>query len=104
MILYNVTTKILPEVHEEWLQWMNTVHVPDVMKTGYFTGFRLCKLDKHDDDDEELTYVFQYTTNTREDLNRYLNEHAPALREDVVKKFKDKFFAFRTVMEVMSEG
>ena len=104
MILYNVTSNILPEIHDEWLQWMQTVHVPDVMQTGYFTSFRLCKLDKHDADDEELTYVFQYTANDREDLNRYITDHAPALREDVIKKFKDKFIAFRTIMEVVSEG
>jgi len=104
MILYNVTTKILPDVHEEWLQWMQTVHVVDVMNTGCFQSYRLSRLDKQDEQEEEFTYVFQYTAATREDLERYVNDFAPALRDDVLKKYKDKFIAFRTVMELVSEG
>ncbi len=37
MIIYNVTVKIDNDVVAEWLNWMQTVHIPDVMQTGYFT-------------------------------------------------------------------
>jgi hypothetical protein len=54
MILYNVTTKVLPHIHDEWLHWMQTSHVPDVMKTGYFKSYKMCKLDKVEEDDVHL--------------------------------------------------
>jgi hypothetical protein len=34
-------------------------------------------------------------------LNVYLEKYAPALREEVNQLFKDRFVAFRTVMEVL---
>ena len=104
MILYNVTTNILPDVHDEWLHWMKTVHVPDVMSTGHFSTYRMCKLDKMEEEDDAITYVFQYTAASRNELENYFNNHASRLREDVVKKFADKFIAFRTVMELVDEG
>ena len=36
MILYNVTVKIAKAVHDDWLEWMKTVHIPDVLKTNLF--------------------------------------------------------------------
>ena len=35
-IIYNVTVNIDDSVHDEWLEWMQTQHIPDVMSTGYF--------------------------------------------------------------------
>ena len=104
MILYNVTTKVLPHIHDEWLHWLQTSHVIDVMKTGYFKGYKMCKLDKVEEDDDAITYVFQYTAASRANLEAYFNNHAVKLREDAVKKFGNNFIAFRTVMELVQEG
>jgi hypothetical protein len=34
MILYNVTVSVDPEIHDEWLAWMKSKHIPDVLATG----------------------------------------------------------------------
>ena len=37
MIIYNVTVSLVDQtIHEEWLNWMKTKHIPDVMNTGCF--------------------------------------------------------------------
>jgi hypothetical protein len=41
MILYNVTVKIEADAQEDWLQWMKSTHIPDVMDTGLFLGYRI---------------------------------------------------------------
>ncbi len=44
MIIYNVTINIDESVHDEWLQWMQTKHIKDVLNTGCFTSARLVKV------------------------------------------------------------
>ena len=36
MILYNVTVSIDVKKADEWLHWMRTKHIPDVMATSCF--------------------------------------------------------------------
>jgi hypothetical protein len=100
MILYNVSNKVERSTEQEWLDFMKNTHIPEVMATGHFTGYRICRLlDQPDDDDP--TYVIQYECASLHKLNHYQLHNAPALREDLNKRFKDKYVAFRTVMEVL---
>jgi hypothetical protein len=102
--LYNVTIKIESSIEQEWLKWMIESHVPDVMNTGFFDSYRICKLDIVDEEDTEPAYVFQYICSSRERLDNYFTNHAPKLRDDVFKKFGNQFFAFRTTMEVIHQS
>ena len=102
MIVYNVTTNIDESIHKKWLQWMQTKHINDVLATGKFTSARLVKVLV----DEEMgghTYAVQYTTDSKETLDRYYAEDAPRLREEGLRLFADKMLAFRTELEVMHD-
>ena len=44
MIIYNVTVKIDHSVHQEWLDWMKNNHIQDVIKTGHFVDYKICKI------------------------------------------------------------
>ena len=99
MIIYNVTVNVDDSIHDEWLSWMRTVHINDVLNTGMFTNCRLCKI--LSDDDTGTTYSFQYTCDNMEKYEKYRDEFAPALREQVTEKFGNKFVAFRTLLEVI---
>jgi Domain of unknown function (DUF4286) len=99
MIIYNVTVNIENDVREEWLNWMKTVHVPDVMNTGYFLESKVCKVLV--DEEQGTTYSFQYTCSSMEDLKEYQRLHAPRLQKDVADKYANKFVAFRTILEVV---
>jgi antibiotic biosynthesis monooxygenase (ABM) superfamily enzyme len=100
MLVYNVTIKILRGKEEEWLQWMTSKHIPDVMSTGFFLSSQICRLlDQPEGDDP--TYVIQYRCESKEKLDHYLENFSPALREEHNQRYKDQFVAFRTVMEVI---
>ncbi|MBL4654799.1 MAG: DUF4286 family protein [Bacteroidia bacterium] len=101
MIIYNVTVKIDNSVHDEWLQWMKEVHIPDVMTTGLFIDSKICKVII--DDDEGGTYSIQYTCNSMDDYNKYQEDFAAKLQEEHTTKYKGKFAAFRTIMVVSKE-
>ena len=99
MFIYNVTVNIADDVHAEWLNWMKTVHMPDVMKTGYFIDSQILKVLYVDD--EGHTYSIQYKFLEMEDIEKYQKEFAPKLQADHSEKFKDKYSAFRTLLQIV---
>ncbi len=101
MILYNVTVKIENDITEEWLHWMKTVHIPDVMATNCFTENKIMRMLSPPTDEQGTTFAFQYFCKDMETLQRYWREFAPTLQSDHSERYKGKFVAFRTVMEVV---
>ena len=101
MIIYNVTTQIDSSVHDEWLEWMKLIHIPEVMHTGCFIEYRILKV-LADEETGGNTYSFQYTCKTMNNFREYEKHYAPKIRADYNAKYKDKFVAFRTLLEVVS--
>ncbi len=99
MILYNVTVKVDQNAESDWLKYMKK-HIQDVLNTGCFTGYRMSRL-LDQPENEDPTFIIQYECESKAILNIYLEKHAPALRDEVNQLFKDRFVAFRTVMEVL---
>lgn len=101
MIIYNVTVSIDPTIHEEWLSWMLSKHIPDVMRTGCFLENKVLRL-QQTDESEGITYAFQYTLNSIQDLEHYQSNYASQLQAEHSERYRDKFVAFRTVLEVVA--
>ena len=102
MILYNVTINIHESVHDQWMQWMQEKHIGEVLATGKFSAARMVKV-LVEEDMGGITYSIQYTTDSKETLQRYYDEDAPRLREEGLQLFGDKMLAFRTELELISE-
>ncbi|MGB0368553.1 MAG: DUF4286 family protein [Flavobacteriales bacterium] len=100
MIIYNVTVSINHDVHDEWVQWMKTVHIPDVMATGFFLENRFARVLLADEADG-VSYSVQYMCKNMADLQIYQGSHAQRLQADVKEKYDGKFAAFRTVLELV---
>jgi len=100
MYIYNVTINI--DVHDEWLKWMKTQHIPKVLETGKFFKAKMC-LVMVQEDMGGVTYSIQYTTDSLETLHAYYKENEAILRQEGLDLFKDKFVAFRTELKVISE-
>jgi Domain of unknown function (DUF4286) len=98
MILYNVTIGIDKEIENEWVIWMKSQHIPDVMNTRIFVGYKFYKVLTHEED-ASPSYCVQYFVPSIEEFNEYLNLHAPKLIEEHRLKFKDRHVAFRTLLE-----
>ena len=102
MILYNVTINIHESVHDQWMDWMQNKHIQEVLATGKFSSARMVKVLV----EEEMggtTYSIQYSTDSKETLQKYYDEDAPRLREEGNQLFGDKMLAFRTELELISE-
>jgi hypothetical protein len=101
LLIYNVTTKIDWSIHEAWVKWMKEKHLPEVMESGCFTDLRFVRL-LETDETEGPTYAAQFHAATREDYERYISQHAPTLRKDVMDTWGNNFISFRSLMEVVN--
>ena len=100
MIIYNVTVSIENASAEEWLQWMKEVHIPEVMATTYFLKYQIAKV-MENEDHGGTSYAIQYTARNLEDLMEYQRNHAQELQAKHAERYKDRYVAFRTVLEVI---
>ena len=101
MIIYNVTVSVEENVQNEWLNWMKTEHIPEVMACGIFTKAQINRVIVQDDSDN--TFAIAYTCSSMKELHQYQIKFAPELQKKHDKKFKEKAIAFRTIMEVIEE-
>lgn len=101
MYIYNVTVNIEKDVHQDWLQWMKDVHIPDVLATGMFIDNRLCQVMV--EEEQGITYSIQYRVKDLETLKLYQEMYAPKLQADHMQRFRDKFVAFRTILRIDHE-
>ena len=102
MLIYNVTISIDDTVHDRWLSWMKDKHIPDMLATKKFSEAKMCKV-LIEEETGGTTYAIQYRTKDKETLQRYYQEDAEQMRREGNLKFPDKFVAFRTELEIISE-
>lgn len=101
MIIYNVTVNIQEEIHDQWMEWMQKEHIPEMLKTGKFSKALMTKV-MVQEPMGGITYSVQYTTESKEVLERYYQEDATKMRASS-KAFEGKFVAFRTELELIGE-
>lgn len=101
MIVYNVTVKVDAGIANEWLEWLQTEHISDVIGTGCFSKASILKL-LDVDETEGPTFAIQYFTESKAMYNQYIEKYAGLMRQKSYDKWGDKFIAFRSVMQVVN--
>ena len=101
MIIYNVTVNIDLSVHDEWLEWMRSKHIPDVMSTGCFVESKISRV--HGEEEGGATYAIQYIAPNQDQLDVYQQLFAPKLQHEHSSKYQGKFGAFRTILTIVDE-
>lgn len=102
MIIYNVTTNIHESLNDQWLNWMQQKHIPEILATGKFSSARLVRV-LIEEEMGGTTYSVQYTTDCKETLEKYYQEDASGFRDEALQLFGDKMLSFRTELELISE-
>lgn len=93
MLSYEVTIQLDdPSLGPALERYMTGRHIAEVVAAGRFRDGRLER-------GEAGTYRSRYTVETRADLDRYLEEHAPRLRADFQQHFPDGLRLSRAVWE-----
>ena len=75
MIAYEVRVKVREDVIEAFEFYMKRKHLREILATGCFQAIRFER-------GNDNTFRSRYEAATREDLDRYLKQHAPHFRAD----------------------
>lgn len=98
MILYNVTVAIDKKVEAEWTNWMQNVHIPEVMETNQFIEYKFFKV-LNTDDPESSSYSVQYFAEDITRIQTYMAMFAPELQQKALMRFPNQMAAFRTLLQ-----
>lgn len=101
MILYNVTVNVDADVHDDWLEWMKEIHIPEVLGTGMFVESKLARILAEEEGGK--AYSVQYFANSMDEYRKYLEEFAPKLQAEHEKKFSGKVASFRTLLHIVHQ-
>lgn len=98
MLYYCVTVTIDNSRHDEWLHWMRSEHIPDVMRSGMFLSSAIYRVFAPVSD-SGVQYDIRYACNSYAEYNRYQAEFAPALQASHSERFQGCFTASRRLLE-----
>ncbi|CAG4989570.1 hypothetical protein DYBT9275_00317 [Dyadobacter sp. CECT 9275] len=98
MIIYNITVNISHEAEKEWLTYMKTRHIPEILATGVPAECKLLRL-LTEIDNEGATYTTQFSFRSMEDFLAYQTHHQDALVERHHGLFNGMYVSFRTLLE-----
>ena len=100
MILYNITINVTSDIEQDFISWMKSTHIPEVLATGMFVEHRFYRL-LHESEDGSINYSIQFFTETMEKMMEYERNHAPALRTKTRERYQDKAVSFRSLLETI---
>jgi uncharacterized protein DUF4286 len=92
MLRYEVRLAIEPALVAGVEHYMRSRHIPEILATGCFQEARFDRLDA-------TSVRTSYIAATREDLDRYLQQHAPRARADFHQHFPAGAVPTREVWE-----
>jgi hypothetical protein len=101
MIIYNVTVSVEESIKTDWLNWMKTEHIREVMAAAVFTKAQINRVIAQGDSNN--TFAIAYTCPSMKDFHKYQVNFAAELQEKHLARYGDKAVAFRTIMEVIEE-
>ncbi len=100
MVLYNVTINVDWYIHDEWLQWMKEVYIPDMLDNNYFFDYRVFRLLRLDETDGP-TYAVQYFADSMDKYNMFVEKQLDISYQLETSKWGNKFVSFSTIMELV---
>ncbi len=97
MVNYTVQIKVRYEKYDEYVTWLKTEHIPEVLALPGFVAAELClrKGGAMEASSRELQTT--YKLESEDALKTYLAEYAMTLREKGLDKFPGMFSASREV-------
>lgn len=98
MLLYNITYNIDKNVDQDFLKWMQTVHIQKIMITGLPKSFKVLKL-LTEIENGGVTYSVQYDFDSKDIFEVFENDFLDDLHNEVDKRYQGKYVHFASLLE-----
>lgn len=100
MVEYHVVVSIQKDVESDWLQWMQDIHIPDVLHTGYFLEATLLQEYEPPNTADHTIYHVRYLCSSHQQWEDYQKVAAPALQAEHRQRYHGRFQASRSVQKI----
>lgn len=81
-MIYTLHIQVEQEFVQNWIEYMKTKHIQDVLQTECFTKAVMYRLDE-----QNSIFRIDYYVNSKVELEQYLSRFANQLRDDHVSHF-----------------
>ena len=97
MVIYEVNLDVERGIADSFARWLG----PHIRQMLEFPGFVSASWYERSEDSSEslVCWTTHYRLESREDLDRYLENNAAAMRADGISRFGDRFTASRRILE-----
>lgn len=102
MYLYNITFNIDEKIHQNWLQWVQEKHIPEVLEKATFKSAKLIQV-MLEEEMGGITYSVQYQVESKQLLDSFLNDSTYNLFAEMTRLFPNQFVSFSTELQVINE-
>lgn len=86
MVIYTVEIVVPIDIQTEWIEWMTTKHIPEIMKTGYFNESRPFQV-VDPETPNKVTFEIRYDCKSLDDYRKYRDEESGRLAAMHSEKF-----------------
>lgn len=98
-VLYVIWAQVDRQIEDDWNQWMDEVHIPNLVRTEGFLRGRKYKVQR-DAAGIHYNYTTIYEIESMEAFESYQSsDYADAMRQEVSDRFGDGVMSARTVLE-----
>jgi hypothetical protein len=99
-MLYIVHVNVLHDAREEWEPYMRDHHIDEVLDTGCFCAAWMAR-DAERDTDDSVAFTMCYESLDDASFERYMRDHAPALKLDHAERFAGRVQATRELLPII---
>jgi hypothetical protein len=98
MLIHNITYNIDKKLEEDFLTWMRSHHIPEVMKTGFPKSSKMMRL-LTEIENGGSTFSVQYKFDSIEGFEVFENDYLDDLHNEVDKKYRGSYVHFVSLLE-----
>jgi len=98
MIIFNITVNISYSAEQEWVTYMKTIHIPEILASKLPLEVKFLRLLTEIENDGS-TYTTQFAFLTMEDFLAYQTHFQTPLLEKHHQRFSGQYVSFRTLLE-----
>lgn len=100
MFIYSVHIELKASRRDEWINYMKSEHINDVLATGCFVKAEMVeRLEPNETD--HCHFTTNYYFDDFRDIETYREQHATGLQQDVKKIFGEDFKGSREILRVV---
>lgn len=98
MIIFNTTLHVDDSVHDECLEYLKTIYIPQSLKDNLIDSPALFKIESVHEEGG-ISYALQFRAQDMDILDQWVAAVGGALQHDMGQKFGNKVSGFATILE-----